>query len=72
MPTHRRLHLKWCHVRGKWTAAKWNQVVFSDESRLNLSSDDNSVRVRRSSDERLNPVLALQRHTAPTATNIQI
>ncbi|PRD21260.1 UNVERIFIED_CONTAM: Transposable element Tcb2 transposase [Trichonephila clavipes] len=38
-PTHRRLHLEWCYARGNWTAAEWNQIVFSDESRFNLSSD---------------------------------
>ncbi|GFV73840.1 transposable element Tcb1 transposase [Trichonephila clavipes] len=46
-PTHRRLHLKWCRPRGIWTAAEWKQGVISDESRFNLSSDDNCARVRR-------------------------
>ncbi|GFX92230.1 transposable element Tcb2 transposase [Trichonephila clavipes] len=45
--THRRLCLEWCRVRGNWTAEDWNQVIFSDESRFNLSSDDNRVRVWR-------------------------
>ncbi|GFS98350.1 transposable element Tcb2 transposase [Trichonephila clavipes] len=44
-----------------------NQVVFSDESRFNLSSDDNRVRVWRPRGERLNPTFALQQHTASTA-----
>ncbi|GFS73177.1 transposable element Tcb2 transposase [Trichonephila clavipes] len=44
-PTHRRIRLEWCRARGNWTAAEGNQVVFSDESRSNLSSDDNRVRV---------------------------
>ncbi|GFV37183.1 transposable element Tcb2 transposase [Trichonephila clavipes] len=44
-PTHRRLRLKWYRARGNLTAAEWNQFVFSDESRFNLSSDDNRVRV---------------------------
>ncbi|GFX26981.1 transposable element Tcb2 transposase [Trichonephila clavipes] len=66
-PTHRRLRLKWCRARGNWTAVEWNQVVFSDESRFNLSSDDNRVFVRRPRGERLNPAFALQRHTTPTA-----
>ncbi|GFS53376.1 transposable element Tcb2 transposase [Trichonephila clavipes] len=44
-PPHQRLRLEWCRARGNWTAAEWNQVVFSDESRFNLSSYDNSVRV---------------------------
>ncbi|GFV81658.1 transposable element Tcb1 transposase [Trichonephila clavipes] len=65
-PTHRHLHLEWCHARGNWTTAEWNQVVFSDESRFNLSSDDNRVCVWRPRGERLNPAFALQRHTAPT------
>ncbi|GFW12478.1 transposable element Tcb2 transposase [Trichonephila clavipes] len=63
-PTHRRLHLEWCRARGNWTAVEWNQVVFSDESSFNLSSDDNRVRVWRPLGERLNPVFALQQHTA--------
>ncbi|GFX77716.1 transposable element Tcb1 transposase [Trichonephila clavipes] len=66
-PTHRRLRLEWCRARGNWTAAEWNQVVFSDESRLNLSSDDNRVRVRKLRGERLNSAFTLQRHTTPTA-----
>ncbi|GFW91658.1 transposable element Tcb2 transposase [Trichonephila clavipes] len=35
--------------------------------RLNLSSDDNHVRVWRPRGERLDPAFALQRHTTPTA-----
>ncbi|GFX66171.1 transposable element Tcb2 transposase [Trichonephila clavipes] len=46
-PTHRHLRLEWCRARGNWIAAKWNQIVFSDESRFNLSSNDNRVRVWR-------------------------
>ncbi|GFX73927.1 transposable element Tcb2 transposase [Trichonephila clavipes] len=47
-------------------AAEWNQVIFSDKSRFDLSSDDNRVRVWRPRGERFNPGFALQRHTAPT------
>ncbi|GFV10735.1 transposable element Tcb2 transposase [Trichonephila clavipes] len=54
---HRRLRLEWCRARGNWNAAEWNQVVFSDESGFNLSSDDNRVRVWRLRGERLNPPL---------------
>ncbi|GFV46330.1 uncharacterized protein TNCV_3232191 [Trichonephila clavipes] len=42
-------------------------VVRSDESRFNLSSHDNRVRVWRPCGEHLNPAFALQRHIAPTA-----
>ncbi|GFU46348.1 transposable element Tcb2 transposase [Trichonephila clavipes] len=65
--THRCLHLEWCHTRGNCTVAKWNQVVFNDESSFNLRSDDNHVRMLSPCDERLNPAFTLQRHTAPTA-----
>ncbi|GFV28787.1 transposable element Tcb1 transposase [Trichonephila clavipes] len=66
-PTHRRLRLEWCHARGNWTPVEWNQVVFSEESRFNLSSDNNRVLEWRHRDEHLNTAFALQRHTAPTA-----
>ncbi|GFU44096.1 transposable element Tcb1 transposase [Trichonephila clavipes] len=59
-PSHRRLCLEWCHARGNWTAAEWNQVVFSDESKFNLSSDYNRVRVWTPRGECFNPVFALQ------------
>ncbi|GFX02520.1 DUF4817 domain-containing protein [Trichonephila clavipes] len=51
-------------LRSPWSI---QQVIFSDESRYNLRSDDNSVRVWRPGRERLNPVLALQRYTTPPA-----
>ncbi|GFW65891.1 transposable element Tcb2 transposase [Trichonephila clavipes] len=66
-PIHRRLRFGVVRTRGNWTAAQWNQVVFSDESRFNHSNDDNHARVWRPRGERLNPAFALQRHTAPTA-----
>ncbi|GFU41301.1 transposable element Tcb2 transposase [Trichonephila clavipes] len=66
-PTHRCLLLEWCHARENWTAAEWNQFVFSDESRFSLSSEDNRVRVWRPRGERLNPAFASYHHTAPTA-----
>ncbi|GFV07363.1 transposable element Tcb1 transposase [Trichonephila clavipes] len=66
-PTYRRFHLEWCSARGNWAAAEYNQVVFSDETRFNLSNDDNRVLVWRPHGERFNPAFALQRHTTPTA-----
>ncbi|GFS65775.1 transposable element Tcb2 transposase [Trichonephila clavipes] len=64
MPTHQRLRLEWCRLRGNWTAVEWNYAPVSDEFRFNISSDDNRVRVWRLRGERLNPAFALQRHTA--------
>ncbi|GFV53953.1 transposable element Tcb2 transposase [Trichonephila clavipes] len=66
-PTHRRIRLEWYRVRGNRTAAEWNPVVINDESRFNLSSDDNRVHVWRPGGQSLNPAFALQRHIAPTA-----
>ncbi|GFW83495.1 hypothetical protein TNCV_4589961 [Trichonephila clavipes] len=43
---------------------EWNQVAFSDESRFNLSSDGNRVRVWTPRGERLNPAFPFQQHTA--------
>ncbi|GFX63602.1 transposable element Tcb2 transposase [Trichonephila clavipes] len=43
------------------------KTTTSDESRFNLSSDDNRVRVWKPRGERFNPAFALQRHTAPIA-----
>ncbi|GFT35909.1 transposable element Tcb1 transposase [Trichonephila clavipes] len=51
-PTHRRLCLEWYHARRNWTAAEWKEVVFSDESRFDLSSDDNRVCMGRPRGER--------------------
>ncbi|GFX29810.1 transposable element Tcb2 transposase [Trichonephila clavipes] len=69
-PTHRRLRSEWC-ARGNWTGAEWDQVLFSDESRINLSSDDNRFRVWRPLGKRLNPAFALERHTTPTAGGME-
>ncbi|GFW90996.1 transposable element Tcb2 transposase [Trichonephila clavipes] len=66
-PTHRRLRLEWYHAQRNWTASKWNQVFFSDESRFNMNSDGNRVRVWRPRGKRIKPTFALQRHTTPTA-----
>ncbi|GFW06343.1 transposable element Tcb1 transposase [Trichonephila clavipes] len=65
--TYQRLRLEWCYARGNGAATEWNQVVFSDESRFNLSSYDNRVLVRRPRGEHLNPAFYLQRHTSATA-----
>ncbi|GFV31878.1 transposable element Tcb2 transposase [Trichonephila clavipes] len=66
-PTHRRLRLEWYHTQGHWSAAEWNHVVFSDESRFHFSSDDDRARVWRLRGERLNPAFAFLGHTSLTA-----
>ncbi|GFX90007.1 transposable element Tc1 transposase [Trichonephila clavipes] len=46
-PEHRQLRLQWCQARSMWNVTDWQKVVFSDESRLVLGTDDNRVRVWR-------------------------
>ncbi|GFU63156.1 probable low-specificity L-threonine aldolase 1 [Trichonephila clavipes] len=43
-PEHR---LQWCQARSMWNVTDWQKVVFSDESRFVLGTDDNRVRVWR-------------------------
>ncbi|GFX36529.1 transposable element Tc1 transposase [Trichonephila clavipes] len=46
-PEHRQLRLQWCQTRSMWNVTDWQKVVFSDESRFVLGTDDNRVRVSR-------------------------
>ncbi|GBN14991.1 Transposable element Tcb2 transposase [Araneus ventricosus] len=66
-PKHRRLRLQWCHSRATWNATDWQNVVFSDESRFVLGTDDNRVRVWRCHGERCNSTHVVARHIARTA-----
>ncbi|UYV82234.1 Transposase [Cordylochernes scorpioides] len=40
---HRRLRRQWCDERRMWTA-EWNEIVFTDESRLCLQHHDGRFR----------------------------
>ncbi|GFW45463.1 transposable element Tcb1 transposase [Trichonephila clavipes] len=51
---HRQLRLQWCQAKSMWNVPDWQKVVFSDESRFLLGTDDNSIRVWRRSGERYN------------------
>ncbi|GFW18479.1 transposable element Tcb2 transposase [Trichonephila clavipes] len=67
-PEHRELRLQWCQARSMWNVADWQKVVFSDESRFVLRTDDNCVRVWRRPDERYNsPPHTVLPHTTRTA-----
>ncbi|GFY05299.1 transposable element Tcb2 transposase [Trichonephila clavipes] len=46
-PEHRQLRLQWCQARSMWNVTDWQKVVFSDEFRFVLGTDDNRVRVWR-------------------------
>ncbi|GFX44343.1 transposable element Tcb2 transposase [Trichonephila clavipes] len=46
-PEHRQLRLQWCQARSMWNITDWQNVVFRDEYRFVLRTDDNRVRVWR-------------------------
>ncbi|GFV68795.1 transposable element Tcb1 transposase [Trichonephila clavipes] len=66
-PEHRQLRLQWCQVRSMWNVTDWQKVVFSDEFRFVLGTDDNLVLVWRRPGERYNSPHTVLRHTARTA-----
>ncbi|GFW27266.1 transposable element Tc1 transposase [Trichonephila clavipes] len=45
---HRRFRRQWCDER-RMSAAEWNEVVFTDESRICLQHHDGQIRVWRHS-----------------------
>ncbi|GFT89649.1 transposable element Tcb1 transposase [Trichonephila clavipes] len=49
---HRRLRRQWCDERRMW-AAEWNEVVFTDESRICLQHHGGQIRVWRHRRERM-------------------
>ncbi|GFS63849.1 transposable element Tcb1 transposase [Trichonephila clavipes] len=53
-PEHRQLRLQWWQARSMWNVTDWQKVVFSEEFRFVLGTDDNSVRVWRCPGERYN------------------
>ncbi|GFV16676.1 transposable element Tc1 transposase [Trichonephila clavipes] len=42
-PEYRQLRLQWCKGRSMWNVTGWQKVVFSDESRFVLGTDDKPV-----------------------------
>ncbi|GFW81628.1 transposable element Tc1 transposase [Trichonephila clavipes] len=61
---HRRLLRQWCDERRMW-AAEWNEVVFTDESRICLQHHDSRIRVWRHRGERMLNSCVMHRHTGP-------
>ncbi|GFW93561.1 transposable element Tcb1 transposase [Trichonephila clavipes] len=66
-PEHRQLRLQLCQARSMWNVTDWKKVVFSDEFRFVLGTDDNRVRVWRRPGERYNSPHTVLRPTARTA-----
>ncbi|GFU23872.1 uncharacterized protein TNCV_3331511 [Trichonephila clavipes] len=46
-PEHQQLRLQWCQAISMRNVTDWQKVVFSDESRFVLGTDDNRVRLWR-------------------------
>ncbi|GFW27753.1 transposable element Tcb1 transposase [Trichonephila clavipes] len=61
---HRRLRRQWCDERRTWVA-EWNEVVFTDESRICLQLHDGRIRVWRHHGERMLNSCVMHRHTGP-------
>ncbi|GFX79634.1 transposable element Tc1 transposase [Trichonephila clavipes] len=61
---HRRLCRQWCDERRMW-GAEWNEVVFTDESRICLQHQDGRIRVWRHHGERMLNSCVMHRHTGP-------
>ncbi|GFW68302.1 transposable element Tcb1 transposase [Trichonephila clavipes] len=59
---HRRLRRQWCDERIMW-ATEWNEVVFTDESRICLQHHDGRIRVWRHRGERMLNSCVMHRHT---------
>ncbi|GFS72197.1 transposable element Tcb1 transposase [Trichonephila clavipes] len=67
---HRRLHRQLCDERRIWVA-EWNEVVFTDESRLCLQHHDGRIRVWRHRGEKILNSCVTHHHTGP-ATGILV
>ncbi|GFU19134.1 transposable element Tcb1 transposase [Trichonephila clavipes] len=61
---HRRLRHQWCDERRMWVA-EWNEVVFTDESRISLQHHDGRIRVWRHRGERMLNSCVTHRYTGP-------
>ncbi|GFW23213.1 transposable element Tcb1 transposase [Trichonephila clavipes] len=61
---HIRLRRQWCDERRMWTA-EWNEVVFTDKSRICLQHHDGRIRVWRHREERMLNSCIMHRHTGP-------
>ncbi|GFT07908.1 transposable element Tcb2 transposase [Trichonephila clavipes] len=64
---HRQLRLQWCQARSMWNVTDWQNVVFSDESRFVLGTDDKRVRLWKRPVERYNSPHTVLHHIARTA-----
>ncbi|GFU40470.1 transposable element Tcb2 transposase [Trichonephila clavipes] len=66
-PENRQLRLQRCQARSMWNVTDWQKVVFRNESRFDLGTDDNRVRLWRFPGEQYNSTHTVLRNTARTA-----
>ncbi|GFW47113.1 transposable element Tcb1 transposase [Trichonephila clavipes] len=62
MQNHRHLRRQWCDERRMWVA-EWNELLFTDESRICLQHHDGRIRVWRHRGERMLNSCVMHRHT---------
>ena len=59
---HRVARLNWARLHLRWQRRQWDRIVFSDESRFNLSHHDGRVRVFRRRGERFADACVVERN----------
>ncbi|KAJ4452351.1 hypothetical protein ANN_03884 [Periplaneta americana] len=61
-PHHRDARARWARAHENWTRDQWTRTLFSDEVRMGLHPDNNSIRVWRRTGERNHPLMTVERH----------
>ncbi|GFW43827.1 uncharacterized protein TNCV_2854601 [Trichonephila clavipes] len=65
------LRRQWCDERWMWEAG-WNEVVFTDETRICLQHHDGRIRVWRHRGERILSNFVMHHHTGPAPGGIMV
>jgi len=58
---HRQARLEWARAHLRFTRADWANVLFSDETRYNVTSNDGLLRVYRRTHERISENCVVER-----------
>ncbi|GFU16582.1 transposable element Tc3 transposase [Trichonephila clavipes] len=59
-PAHRRRRSLWCREHWNWRDNKWGRVLFTDESKLNFSSDSHRILIWREREATIIPRTSLK------------
>ncbi|GFX88272.1 transposable element Tcb1 transposase [Trichonephila clavipes] len=60
-PAHRRRRSLWCREHRNWRDNEWGRVLFTDESRFNLSSDSHRILIWKEQGSRNHPSNIIER-----------